>query len=132
MRRVLGFMILLTGFTLVYLSSKELLPFVSGKPHERLQVLWEKDIETLRKEEKLPTYWNRISKIHLRPTDNRSEELLKKLKIPFETRKEEAFQMEILFDIWEDLGDKGAFFQYSIIAPDGNTVWELTRTLVYD
>jgi hypothetical protein len=129
MRSPIGVLILTVGLLTLTWSAIRLYPYLSDSPSVHLQTLWTKDLENLKSQ--LPTQFYETKTISFLPTKGRAESIAKELKLPLARDENGKFKLEILFDIWDEGETLGAFFQYDLIDEKGNTVFEISRTIVF-
>ena len=97
---------------------------------ELFLTLWSEDIQQLQAEQKLPVEINDLKILAIQPLNQEAKNILEVIQPPFLSQTDGQFTLEILMDVWEEEGQKGVFLQYDLIAPDGNTLWELSRTIL--
>lgn len=93
--------------------------------------LWTEDIQRLQRDKKLPNEFQNISSVSINPLNQEARDLIDQGHHPFNENPKGTFTLEILVDIWptEENTQEGVYIQYDLIAEDGNTVWELSRTI---
>ena len=94
--------------------------------------LWAKDVQYLQRDKKLPTQFEDIGSILVQPLNQEARDLMDQGRPPFNENPKGNLKLEILLDVWQSEEDKqeGVYIQYDLIAEDGNTMWELSRTIL--
>ena len=98
--------------------------------------LWKDDIRLLQKDNKLPDELKDINTISMQALNQEAQDLIEGRRPPFNANSKGNLKLEILLDVWYEEGDEneeeqeGVYIQYGIISDDGNTLWELSRTIL--
>ena len=96
--------------------------------------LWAEDLRQLQQERKLPDTLQNVREVSIQTINQEATDLMNKGNSPFETQPDGSMILEILVDVWQDEEaehpQRGVFLQYDLIAEDGNTIWELSRTIM--
>ena len=98
---------------------------------ERLALIWEKDLNLLIEQKKMPPGWSRIREVALIGGTPKARDWIKKIVSPVHVIKNGDHRLEVLLLNWEDEGSEGAIIQYNLIdLKSGNMTWELGRTYI--
>lgn len=92
--------------------------------------LWSADIRQLKAEARLPSELDELHAVALQPLNQEAQDIIDEIQHPFSTHTDGKFTLEILMDVWEEDQQKGVSIQYDLISKDGNTIWELSRTIL--
>ena len=98
--------------------------------------LWADDIRLLQKNKSLPGELKNVSTISMQALNQEARELIEGGRPPFNANSKGNLKLEILLDVWHEEGDEneeeqeGVYIQYDLISDDGNTLWELSRTIL--
>ena len=112
--------------------------------------LWTDDIRLLQKNKSLPTELKNIKTVSVQPLNQKARDLLDRRGSPFKINPKGNLTLEILMDVWqeekeieeieveeiediaerEDIEQEGVYIQYNLMSDDGNTIWELSRTIL--
>jgi hypothetical protein len=106
--------------------------FENLKPLNKLQTLWEEDVNNMREANQLPAAWNSIREIVLTPGDEQAKQWLLNLQIPVYVRKDGQYKLQVMLVTWDDEGKNGVYLQYDMmdLRNNENTVWEDNRTFI--
>lgn len=127
--KIFGALILVLGAMSVFYSFKYVLPFWTHDEAGVLQALWDQDIESLAKSNRLPKEWLQIEKVDLIASGEESKTWLKQVKPLIPQRAGGKYHLEVLVDRWSDEKGVGALIQYNLEDKESReTVWELART----
>ncbi|MGE0763407.1 MAG: hypothetical protein AB7N80_09015 [Bdellovibrionales bacterium] len=129
--RLFGLFLLAIGATLAVMFGQKYARFEFGDAEQRLQILWEQDVEKLSASGKLPKAWNEIKEIQLIPATDNAKLWLKNVRVPIRLKSDGGYKMEILVVSWEEEKASGAIMQYNLVdLKTNNMIWELGRTFV--
>lgn len=105
------------------------LAFWIKPPEQRLSIIWQRDIDHLKKEKKLPQVFNEISKVQVNSPDARIAEWIDDVKIPVSRNQKGQYTMQIMLVQWIEGHQYGVVVQYDIFdSQTENKVFELGRT----
>jgi hypothetical protein len=131
--RFFGLLILFVGIGLGTIIGLPYLKFATGSPAQRLEYLWQRDIETLREAKKLPPGFDDIKEIVLIPATDNAKTWIKEIKVPLQVKTEGKHKMEVLMLSFEEEHVLGAIVQYNLVElKSENMIWELGRTFVLE
>ncbi len=109
----------------------ELIKLKNASEAERLALIWEKDLQLLIEQKKMPPGWERIREVALIGGTSTARDWIKKITSPVKVHKDGDHRLEVLLLDWKDEGNEGAIVQYNLIdLKTGNMTWELGRTYV--
>ena len=98
--------------------------------------LWTEDVRLLQKNKSLPSELTTVKAVSMQPLNQDAKNLIDGGRPPFNTNSKGNLKLEILLDVWqeEDLENEeereGVYIQYNLMSDDGNTLWELSRTIL--
>lgn len=134
LKKILSVVFLIFALTAATHFSKEvykLFKVHQGSDAEKLAMIWERDLDTLIQQKKLPPTWNNIREVVLIGGTKTAKQWLKEVGSPVKINAKGNQKLEILVLSWEDEGKEGAIVQYNLIdLESGNMTWELGRTFV--
>jgi hypothetical protein len=129
--RVIGLLVLVLGLGLSLYIGNQYYRVSFATPTERLQILWDQDVQKLKEAKKLPAGWDDIRQIDLFPATDNAKVWLKNVTVPLQVRADGQHKMEVLILSWEESGVTGAIVQYNLVdLKTNNMIWELGRTFV--
>ncbi len=127
--KVMGLIFMACGLALVAFYGPTYAKFEFGSPSDRLQILWEQDIEQLKNAGHLPQAWTDIKEVQLIPATANAKTWLKDVSVPIKLKTDGRHKLEILIISWEDQKSKGVILQYNLVDTESNNmIWELGRT----
>ncbi|MCB0393899.1 MAG: hypothetical protein KDD25_05040 [Bdellovibrionales bacterium] len=129
MRKVIGIIIVGMGILIGYLAINHFAPYHSDVDSVRLQKLWEDDLESLAKA--YPDAFLNVVTTKIVASEGEAAKMMQSLNYPGPTNTEGDYALEILFDIWVDGDEEGALFQYDFTDANGNTIFEISRTIKF-
>lgn len=107
--------------------------FHQRPPEQKLQRLWEQDIERLRKAGQLPEAWDDIHEVKYFGGSDQARKWQENLRFPEDLDKEGRHHLEVLLLIWQEDERTGAILQYNLVESASNEmIWELGRTFTLD
>ena len=98
--------------------------------------LWTEDVRLLQKNKSLPSELTNVKAVSMQPLNQDAKNLIDGGRPPFNTNSKGNLKLEILLDVWqeEDLENEeereGVYIQYNLVSDDGDTLWELSRTIL--
>ena len=110
--------------------------------------LWRDDIRSLQQNKSLPAELKNIKTISVQPLNQKARNLIDGHRPPFNTNSKGNLNLDILIDVWQEDAEledmveaeetdtenveqkEGVYIQYSLTSEDGNTIWELSRTIL--
>lgn len=120
---VLGLVLIATN--VMYVKSSRF-----GSETDRLQMLWQKDLEILESQNKLPESWQSVKEIKYSSGSPVAKAWLNKVKAPIQLVGNGKNRIEIFMDSWREDGKYGVVIQYQTIdLATRNTIHEFGRTL---
>lgn len=99
----------------------------------KMQQLWEQDLQLMEEQHQLPAGWSSIREIELNPGSAEALDWLKKLQVPVVVEKSGQYKLQILFFPWIEEGKQGVYLQYDLVdlkSKNSNTVFETSRTIM--
>lgn len=130
MYKILGITILIFGVTSILATYRDLTPFWFNDENQKIETLWRQDIELLFRSGSLPKQISNISQVKIFPLSEETKELMTQIKHPFVINKEGLYTLEITTDNWIENNEQGILIQYNLVNnQNGNTIWELGRTI---
>lgn len=128
--KVIGGVIILFAVIIAVYSYKDVIPFYTNSPEQKLESLWKRDIINLIGSKALPEAFFKAKDIKYSYGTPEAREWLSKIEIPLKKNPEGTHRMEVFIDRWAQGTDFGAMIQYQLINLSTNdTEWELGRTL---
>ncbi len=130
--RTIGIIISFAGLGLALFFGAQYFKFSTAAPAQKLEMLWEQDVQKLRAANKLPKGFDDLKEVELiTPTDN-AKLWIKQLQVPLKVLEKGQYKMEVLLmSFEEDNGVIGAIVQYNLVdLKTNNMIWELGRTFV--
>lgn len=104
--------------------------FLTSSTPELFLKLWSEDLQQLKADQKLPSEFEDLRELDVQTLNQEAKDILAEITLPFQTREDGQYILEILMDVWTEEEKRGVFLRYDLVAPDGNTVWELSRTIL--
>ena len=98
--------------------------------------LWADDVQLLQKNKNLPSELNDVKAVSIQPLNQGAQQLIEGGRPPFKINQKGHLKLEVLLDVWqeEDIEkeeeQEGVYIQYNLMSDDGNTLWELSRTIL--
>lgn len=127
----LGIVIFTLGAGATLILGYKQYEFTSSPPIERLQLLWENDLDLLKGQNKLPQAWYDIREVRLIPATEQAKEWAKLINVPIKLNPKGQHELDALLLTWEEDDTLGAVVQYSLIESQSkNMIWELGRTYI--
>lgn len=128
--KVIGAVVTFFGVILIIFAYKDVIPFFTNSPAERLESLWIRDLTTLIGNKSLHEGFFKVKEIKYNPVSESTKAWLKDIEPPLKTKPDGTYKLDVLLDDWADGKDFGIMIQYQLIdLSSGDTVWELGRTL---
>ena len=122
---------LLAILALIIYSVAQIAMSYRAESAEKLEKVWQQDLENLHSQNKLPSYWSDIRTVEREPAqdDSLANQWVKSVASPIVINPNGQYKLEILFISQTDSGQTRAVVQHHLIhIPSGNSVWELGRT----
>lgn len=104
--------------------------FLTSSTPELFLKLWSEDLQQLKADQKLPSEFENLRELDVQTLNQEAKDILAEITLPFQTKEDGQYILEILMDVWTEEEKRGVFLRYDLVAPDGNTVWELSRTIL--
>lgn len=128
-KSIAAIVIVLAAMLALY-SYKDVIPFFEGSTTERLQSLWERDIESLKEAKKLPESFQNVKEINLNFGSKTAQKWMTAVEVPVEKKSNGTHRLEVFVDHWSQGKEYGAIIQYQLVnLATNDTEWELGRTL---
>lgn len=131
--KIVGFFLILVGVGVLIHFGPAHFQFEFGSKSERLQILWEQDLEKLKAANLLPEAWSDIREIELNPTTDNAKLWMKNVQVPILLKSNGQHRLEILGVSWEEGHSSGLILQYNLVdLKTNNMIWELGRTFTLE
>lgn len=130
MKRIFGFLSLLFSLLAIGFFVRETFELYTTQQSaaQYLTMVWQNDIETLEKANKLPEEWSRIGRIELNPATELASSLQPELRVPIQAHSSGDHALEILLIVLQETRHIDVVVQYNLLDPQENLIWELGRT----
>ncbi|MBX7231728.1 MAG: hypothetical protein K1X29_06545 [Bdellovibrionales bacterium] len=129
--RWLGTILFFIGVVISLYAGKKYLQLEQSSPSQRLQILWDQDVATLIKKNKIHRGWYNLKEVIVIPTSPQTREMIKNLTPPVKTSARGQYKLEILILNWEEGKTHGIIIQYNLVhIKSQNMVWELSRNFI--
>ena len=113
-----------------WLSQETWVRYPTFSTAEKLQWVWAKDLENLKRQNALPKSWSEIRSIEVSTHKNSQVKWLEDVKLPISINASGQRHLEVEILPWKEEKDAGVTIHYHLIdTRDQNTVWEFGRTL---
>lgn len=129
--KYLSALILTLGIMVLWVGSMGYLLLQEASPSEKLEILWNKDIQLLKQTKSLPSAWYDIDHVEFYGGTEIAKSWLNEMTVPIEVKPKGHYTLEVLLVDWKENQKAGAMIQYNLVdQKSGNMVWELGRTLI--
>ncbi len=98
--------------------------------------LWADDVQLLQENKNLPDELKNVKTVSIQPLNQEATDLIEGGRPPFNTNSKGNLKLEVLLDVWQEDGfentekQEGVYIQYNLMSDNGNTIWELSRTIL--
>lgn len=129
--RVISISALILSMTLLYFGSIAYVLNQEASAPIKLEALFKKDLERLKKAKALPTGFSTLSEIELHGGTDTAKAWIEEMAFPFSVDSKGTHKLEVLLVDWRENGKEGAMIQMNLIEnSSGNMIWELGRTFI--
>ncbi len=131
-RRSFAIILITLGVMILIIFSLKLWTFENLSGVNRLQWLWQSDLEELKSKGRLPKEFDLVREVEIQVSSEKTREWSKILTAPGRINPKGSYRLEVLLVDWNDAEDgEGALIQHNLVdIQSQNMIWELNRNYV--